>query len=473
MNHKNRLSGVLLPILFLSASLGACDNRQEQAQSAYAQYQAAMVAGDLRGARKALAALVAADDSNAQYWIELGKVSMQLSDYGAAYDAFQRAHELNRGNVEVLGIMTQLALRSGNLDIAEDNARQLELVAPTNPAVPLTKGYVALRRSDLEEAERQVAALTAVAPYESSGKILQARIYMARNQPDQAVALLRKQVAEQPSDSASLLVLASIYELREQWSDTAAALRAYLSWQPKEAQARIRLVNAELRSGQTEAAANVTLKGVESDDIDALLAPWVMLGAQEKIADRLFAWAQTADFGRRIATARFLTTTSQPARVLALTEKDAQLPVRPNNVVVNALYGAALTRSGRTQDGLARLDAVLAVDETNREALQARALVRSQAGAHKQAIEDAQKLVSADRSSAPGRLLLARIYAAAGDAEGAKRTLWEAFHDIGEDRTIFDALRIAVARSDGAQAAQRLSQEYYDKRNQKLTRSFA
>jgi predicted Zn-dependent protease len=398
---------------------------------------------------------------------------MQLSDYGAAYQAFQRAHELNRGNAEVLGIMTQLALRSGNLDLAEDNARQLELVAPTNPAVPLTKGYVALRRSDLDEAERQVAALTAIAPYESSGKILQARIFMARNQPDQAVNLLRKQIAEQPSDSATLLVLSSIYELREQWRETAATLRAYMSWQPKDAQARIRLVNAELRSGQTEGAAEITLKGVENEDIDLLLAPWVMLGAQDGIADRLFAWAQTADFGRRIAIARFLTTTSQPARVLALTEKDAQLPVRPSSVVVNGLYGAALAQSGRTREGLARLDAVLAVDETNREALRARALVRSQAGAHKQAIEDAQKLVSADRSSAPARLLLARIYAASGDADAAKRTLWEAFHDIGEDRTIFDALRIAVARSDGAQAAQRLSQEYYDKRNQTLTRSFA
>jgi predicted Zn-dependent protease len=116
---------------------------------------------------------------------------------------------------------------------------------------------------------------------------------------------------------------------------------------------------------------------------------------------------------------------------------------------------------------------VLKVDGTNREALRARAMVRSKAAAHKQAIEDAQKLVSADRDSAPARLLLARVYAAAGDPDGARRTLWDAFHDIGGDRTIFDALRPLVARLDGAEAAQRLSQEYYDKRNQQLTRSFA
>src|SRR6478609_3403942 len=147
MNHKNRLSSVLLPTLLMISALGACDNRQEEAQAAYADYQSALVSGDLRAARRALSALVVADDSNADYWIELGKVSMQLSDFGAAYDAFQRAHELDRANPEVLAVMTQLALRSGNLEVASDNARQLELVAPSNPAVPLTKGYVALRQA--------------------------------------------------------------------------------------------------------------------------------------------------------------------------------------------------------------------------------------------------------------------------------------------------------------------------------------
>src|SRR3712207_5558305 len=107
MNHKKRLSSLLLPTLLI-VTLAACDNRQEQAQAAYAQYQAASVNGDLREARRALVALVAADDSNAAYWIELAKVSLQLTDYSGAYDAFQRAHELDRGNVEVLTAMTQL-----------------------------------------------------------------------------------------------------------------------------------------------------------------------------------------------------------------------------------------------------------------------------------------------------------------------------------------------------------------------------
>nr|WP_314445841.1 tetratricopeptide repeat protein [uncultured Sphingomonas sp.] len=467
------MSRLLLPPFLAAVLVAGCDSRQEEAQAAFARYQSAVVSGDLRQARRALGELVAADDSNADYWIELGKVSMQLSDYGAAYQAFQRAHELNRANVEVLAVMTQLALRSGNLELAEDHAKQLDLLQPNNPAVPLTKGYLALRRSDLAEADRQVAALLEVAPYDGTAKVLQARILMARNQHDQAIAILNDHVRQQPSDASSLRALASLYELKERWAEAAATLRTYMSWQPTDAQARVRLVEAELRSNQNEAAADLTLKGLATDGVDELLAPWVALGRQEVVADRLLRWAETAQPGRRIAVARFLSTTSRPDRVLALIAEDARPPVRASNVTVHALYGAALVQGGRNEEGLGRLNEVLALDSTSREALRARALLRSRMGKHREAIEDAQKLVSVDRDAAQGRILLARIFAAAGDADAARRTLWEAFHDIGADRAIYDALRPLVAKSDGVQAAQRLSQEFYDKRNQQMTRSFA
>ena len=472
MNHKNRLSALLLPIL-LAATLAACDNRQEKAQEAYAEYQAAIVNGDLRTARRALAELVAADDSNADYWLELAKVSMQLQAYSAAYDAFQRAHELDRGNVEVLQTMTQLALQSGNLDLAGENAKQLELLAPTNPAVPLTFGYIALRRGDYAEAERQVAALTALLPYDGSGKVLQSRILMAQNKIDAAVDLLREQIRQQPSDVQSLRALASIYELREHWPETAEVLRAYLGYSQDDAAARIRLVNAELRAGGIEPAASVTLAAIGKEDVDKLLAPWLAVGKQDQIADQLYEGAQTANVGRRIAVARFLASTDQSARVLELVANEASLPVKAANVIPNALYGAALVQSGRVQEGSTRLDSVLKIDGNNREALRARAMLRSQTGDHKGAIEDAQKLVAADQDSARGRLLLARIYGAAGDSDNMRRTLWDGFHQVGDNREIFDALRSLVAKSDGPQAAERLSQEFYDLRYQQLTRSVA
>lgn len=473
MNTHKRRSAFLLPVLSLALLTTACDNRQERAQEAYSRYQAALVSGDLPSARQALITLVAADDSNPDYWIELGKVSMQMSEFGAAFDAYERAHELDRANVEVLAIMTQLALRSGNLAAAEDIARQLELVAPTNPAVSLTKGYLALRRTDLAEAEKQAAIYSELAPYESSGKILQSRILLAREQPDAAVALLSEQIRKQPSDALSLRAIANLYELREQWPEAAAALRNYLAWQPTDRRARAKMIECELRANQIATAEEVTLAGLAKDDIDALVAPWISLGKQDVIADRALAFARTADVGRRIAVSRFLLTTKRSQAALDLIAGEASLPVTPANAIANAVYGAALAQSGRTKEGLARLDEVLKIDGTIREALGARAQLRSRAGAHQKAIEDAQRLVAADRTAAQARLLLARIYIAAGDSESARRTLWDAFHEIEGDRGIYDALNQFVTRSEGPQAAARLAKEFYDQRNARIIRSFA
>jgi hypothetical protein len=90
----------------------------------------------------------------------------------------------------------------------------------------------------------------------------------------------RNRVLEMASTSAP--VLAGIHELREEWNEAAAALGDYMRWQPTDAEARVRLVEAELRSGKIDAAEAATLKGVESEDIDTLLAPWIALGLQEK-----------------------------------------------------------------------------------------------------------------------------------------------------------------------------------------------
>jgi tetratricopeptide (TPR) repeat protein len=204
-----------------------------------------------------------------------------------------------------------------------------------------------------------------------------------------------------------------------------------------------------------------------------LLAPWSRIGAQRQAADAVFELGKSASGDRRITFARFLAEADQPARVVELTRQSATLPVTASNLAANALYGAALARTGRASDGLSRLDAVFALDAVNADALRGRADVRSRAGMHKLAIEDAEKAVAVDRTSAQTRLLLARIQRSAGDLDGAKRTLWNAFHDLPGERSIYEALRALVLRSEGMLAVQRLAKEFDDQRNNELMRSFA
>ena len=467
---------LLLPMLAGSLLLVGCDSRQDRARQAFDQYQAASAAGDLPRARIALASLVAVDDTVAEYWVELGKLNLQLGDVGGAFNAFQRAYELNRADPFVLGVLTQMALRAGNLQQAEQRAKELELVAPEDPAVRLTYGYVALRRGDLDAANKQAGLLLDTTPFDPSAKILKARILLLAGDSGEAVSLLREQVERQPSDQLSLRALLSIYELQERWSDAAWTARSLLRWQEKDQSLRARLIENGLRAGSLPAAKSDTIEGLsvaQAPDIDRLLAPWIEMGKQEIVVGSVLAAARQASGDKRVAMARFLSLAGQWQAVADLTRDLATVPVTATNITANVLYGAALARSGQERAGLERLDSAIRLDSGNPDALRARAELRSRAGQHQLAIEDAQKLVAADRSSPRARLLLAGIYQTAGRGADAKRTMWDAFHDIPAERSIYDALRVYVIKADGASAAESLANEYSDQRTDEMTRSFA
>ena len=130
----------------LSVLLAACGSADSRARESFEEYQAAAAVGDLIAARKALLETVAEQDNNPAYWEELAKVQIQLGSFSDAYYAYTRAYELDRTNPQLLSGLTQIALMSGQIDMAEDYARKLELVATDDPVVRLAYGYAALRR---------------------------------------------------------------------------------------------------------------------------------------------------------------------------------------------------------------------------------------------------------------------------------------------------------------------------------------
>ena len=349
MNLRIWQSFFLIGVMACSVALSGCQSRDQRARQAFDRFQAAQASGDLPAARRALLALVIADDTVADYWIELGKVQLQLGDFGGAFNAFQRAHELDRANPSVLDYMTQIALRSGNLPLAEKTAHELELVAPGDPAVPLTYGYVALRQSDFAEADRQAKILLATAPNDPNANVLRARILLQSGLPEQAVSLLREQIRLQPSDQLSLRALLSIYELREQWPDAAGVAGSLLAMQPKDQAIRARLVESEIRSGRAQAALHTTAIGLEAAgqrELDLLFSPWIATGNKAVIALTVFELARKAQGDRRLIMARFLELAEHHEQVLQLTRDLATMPVNVSNLTANALYGAALAATG-------------------------------------------------------------------------------------------------------------------------------
>ena len=460
----------------MSITLASCNSRERAARNAFQAYQAAAATGDLPTIRNALLTLVAADEGVADYWVQLGKVHAALGASSDAYFAFTRAHELNRADPAVLQAMTQLALRGGNLELAEQNAKELGLLSPEDPAVRLTIGYVALRRGNFDDAEKEAETLLAKNPYDSSAKILKSRILLRKGDAAKAIALLADQVKMMSTDIPAIRTLIGLADRQDDSAGVAHYATMLLAQQPDNMPLRLQLIEAYLHGGQIEPARQATLFALKPDapakTIAVMLAPWAEIAPRPAFAADAERLAQGGSFPQQLAYAAFLNRVGQYQAAARISTPAALLPVIVNNVEPNAILATAWSHLGQLPEAKERFDAVLAVDGGQPIALRGRSELALQMHDNRRAIEDAQKFVSVLPTSADARILLARCFEAAGDRRNQERTLWDAFHEIPANRNVFGVLRAYLARTQGPDAVARLTTEYNDQRDAEMTRDF-
>lgn len=460
----------------LSLALSACNSSEAEAAEAFNEYQAASAAGDLINARIALLKVVAAKDDDPQYWKALGDVQLQLNAFSDAYYAYTRAHELDKSNVEILGALTQLALLSGNMDMAERHAKQLQLIAPEHPAARLAFGYIALKRSDLDEAERLANELLASFPYETSAKLLKARILLARDKHDEAENLLKTQLQAKPDDMGSLKALAAMQQHDSDWRGLLATSNRIFTLNPRQTDAGLAAVDAAFRAGDIAAARRASAPFVATDaapaNLDGVLAIWAKRWKSPEAIQEARRLASAAPLQQQLAYASYFNEVGSPEDAGALVGKSPQLPVNRNNLGTNALVAGYLALTGREAEAKQLFDAILAKEPDHIYALRGRINLEIRQGQARAAISDAQRLVSVAPKSARERLLLMKAYVAAGDMRQVDRTLWDAFHEIPGDFELYETLRAHVVRTQGPDAAKAVDAEFAQQRDVELTREF-
>ncbi|NUT01649.1 MAG: hypothetical protein HOP96_11815, partial [Sphingomonas sp.] len=262
----------------LCLPISACSSGETRARQSFGEYQAALASGDLLAARRALLETVGAQDDVPVYWEELGKLQVQLGSFNDAYYAYTRAHELDRTDPQILGNLTQLALMSGQIDLAEKHAHELELIAADNPAIHLAYGYAALQHQSLDEADRHSDELLKALPDEPSAKLLKARILVARKMNDEAIALLENQLKSRPDDAGTLKALMSLHERSENWAGVAKMASRVASLDPKDTDTGLMAVDAALRTKDVPAAMRAAQPFLKPDApgerVDSVLWLW-------------------------------------------------------------------------------------------------------------------------------------------------------------------------------------------------------
>jgi predicted Zn-dependent protease len=402
------------------------------------------------GARRALLQLVQAKDDVAEYWAELGKVQASMGSYGDAYYAFTRAYELDRSNPDLARMLTQLALRSGDLATAQARAEELEVLVPGDPWVKLTKGWAAVGESRYEQAIAIADQILAQSPLDPSASVLKGRALFGLGREDEAIAFLSQHLQSIPNDTGALALLAQIYERRDDWPNVTAVRQRLSQAKPGDQENLVKLVEASLRSGRIPEARAASFRLLRPDAPSSLVSQvlqlWTNYWPSSQRLDDARKLAATARKEQRLVYAAFLSRLGSPADAIRLTANDASLPVKAETAEANAVLGDALLRNGNLAGAKNRLDAVIAYDPGNATALRARAELELRMGKTSDAIEDAQKLVTVLPKSASNRLILAKAYDAAGNSAWANRTLWTAFREIPGDDSLYAALR---ARKSG------------------------
>lgn len=461
----------------LCLTLTACDSSESRSRQALMDYQAASAAGDLRASRTALLQLVAAEDDNPSNWQELGKVQIQLGSYSDAYYAFTRAYELDKSNPQVLSSLTQLSLLSGNIDVAEDHAQKLELLAPAQPAVKLTYGYVALRRGDFDSADQHVDQLLAEYPREPSANLLKARILMGRGKNPEAIKLLEAQTQGMPTDAGSWKALISLHERYRNWPGVTFAATKLASLNPKNTEVAFTAVDAAFRANNIEAALRGSEPFLQPDappaQVDSILTIWAERWRTPDAIQRVRDLSRSASPQQALAYATYFNAVGRPADAAALVGGYApRLPVSKMNLGTNSVIAESLALKGELSQAKTLFDQVLAKEPDHVHALRGRINLQIRTAGARAAIRDAQRLISVVPRSARDRLLLARAYSAAGDQRQVDRTLWDAFHEIPANLMLYEVLRAHVERTSGPEAATRVDAEFQQQQDTRLSREF-
>jgi predicted Zn-dependent protease len=453
--------------------VAGCNSSDARARAALGAYETAAAANDPVGAREALLQLVRAKDDVADYWVQLGKVQASMGSYGDAYYAFTRAYELDRSNPQLLRAVTELALRSGNISLAKSHAEELEIVAPGDPWVKLTDGWVAFSQSHFDQALAAGESLLADSPFDPAATVLKARALLGLQREDEAVDLLTKQVESQPSDVGSLQLLAKIYDRHDDWPKVVQISRRLMQLAPEDQQNSLLLIKAAFLSGNVPIGRQVSLRLLQPAADPSLVRTVLDLWSDywpspQRLNDaRKLAVAENG-LAQKMVYAEFLNRSGNVADAIRLSADLAGLPVNAKNAEANAVLADAWSRSGNLGAAKSRFDAILAFDPGNSTALQGRSELELRTGNAAAAVLDAQKLVTVLPDSSDGRLLLVRSYLAAGNARWADRALWAAFQEIPADERIYAALQ-ATKRGDG-EGLRDLQGEFARQRDSKLNR---
>lgn len=446
----------ILPVL-LAGALPACSSSLDEAQENASQAQVLFNAGDLPGARAAIARALSFRDDQLDILLLDARIKTAMQDYSAAYESYRTVLVFDPNNQEALSIVAQAAVMGGDDDTAHETIKRALELNPNNPEVLMSKGILEIRENKFDEAIKTADKLLE-SPSSSSGTVLKARALFLKGDRAASYSLLREAAEKFGNDQ---MVAAALLENARAEGDYEAMFEqfTYLSLQnAQSADLALDEINTRYKAGD--------LAGARKNGLRFL----------ERFGDRTAGVGQLADLWREYddepLTAGDIQSLSQEAPAVARLaiiqfyldrEKDDFIVPLLSNISDPRIFAMMNRLQVRRGDvaGYKGAIQILQQDQSNCEALSAEAEWYLREGAYTKAVVPAQVLASECRDRPNGYRLLATAYDKAGRPAAVERAFREGIdvhpQDAGLTRAFSDWLLTRGRRQSAVSTARRLT----------------
>ena len=266
--------------------------------------------------------------------------------------------------------MTQLALLSGDLDLANEQAKALAMLSPEHPAVILVRGYTELRSGNLDKADADADALLADAPNDSFAKVLEGANFRRARKDRRCDCLLERQHQVAPEDPGAVRALAAIYQSRDDWRNLARVQLAAHRLQPRDREITESAIVAALRVGNVAAARQLSAPYLAPSArlplLEATLDSWATYAPRGIVLPDAIQLARAASGEARASYANYFNSIGKPSVAAALLG-GSRLPVTHENARSNAIYAQSLALQGNMAEAKRLFDWFLLASQIRRK----------------------------------------------------------------------------------------------------------
>ena len=403
--------------------------------------------GDLAGAKTSLEQAVAADGSFLPARYALVQFLIHERQFDAAAVQLDAARPLRSGDLRTQYFDAVIALGKNDVVKARDATQQVLKRAPEHVPSLVLAGAVELQAGQAATAEGYLRKAVALAPEHAGARRMLVRTYLGAHQPAKALESIQPLLAAGTRSDPQLLLLAGeTYLANGELKQASVYYAAATDSKPQESLARTRLGQIALAKGDADAGIRELEAALALDDAP-MQADMALIVGHAKRNDLNRALQAANAFAKKYPTNPL---SQQLLGSVHAARKDlvAARVAFTKAVELSPTYLPAVINLARLDiaekkpaDARKRLDALVAKDPKNEQALLALTDIMGRTGAAPaEIVATLQRAITANPQSVPARLALISFYLRAKDSAAGLSTAQDAAAALRNDPRILGAL---------------------------------